>query len=195
LRECPPCDDETVAKMGPRGRGSSLDVGPVPIVKNVYPGVKVIYLSRQERGPRLENRYNPDLINPELFGNEAGEDEVPEVLNSYFLEKPEFHPFFSASTRLQFVRLQPMHPVPRSSVLSQHRRHLKPQLRMRPFHRVFAHHLLELIPVPGMQRRYAVFSNQPMVGRMRLTSDDTIRSETVKRSCRSGSVSIRSDQI
>jgi hypothetical protein len=52
----------------------------------------------------LEKSRNPDLINPELFGNDAGEDEVPEVLNSYFLDKPDFHPFFSVNTRLQFVR-------------------------------------------------------------------------------------------
>ena len=45
-----------------------------------------------------------DLINPDLFGNDAGEDEHPEVLNSYFLEKQEFLPFFSTERKLGFVR-------------------------------------------------------------------------------------------
>lgn len=45
-----------------------------------------------------------DLIDPELFGNEAGDDEDLEVLNSYFLNKPEFDRFYSPSTRLAFVR-------------------------------------------------------------------------------------------
>ena len=45
-----------------------------------------------------------DLINPGLFGNDAGEDESPEVLNSYFLEQPEFESFFDPATRLAFVR-------------------------------------------------------------------------------------------
>lgn len=45
-----------------------------------------------------------DLIAPDLFGNEAGDDEDLEVLDSYFLEKPEFEQFFSAKTRLAFVR-------------------------------------------------------------------------------------------
>ncbi len=45
-----------------------------------------------------------DLINPDLFGNDAGEDEHPEVLNSYFIEKQEFFPFFSPDRKLGFVR-------------------------------------------------------------------------------------------
>jgi hypothetical protein len=45
-----------------------------------------------------------DLINPDLFGNDAGEDEHPEVLNSYFIEKPEFFSFFSPDRKLGFVR-------------------------------------------------------------------------------------------
>ncbi|WP_322065346.1 P-loop ATPase, Sll1717 family [Burkholderia ubonensis] len=44
------------------------------------------------------------MIDPELFGNEAGDDEDLEVLNSYFLNKPEFDRFYSPSTRLAFVR-------------------------------------------------------------------------------------------
>lgn len=55
-----------------------------------------------------ENRSGPasrrDLIDPELFGNEAGDDEDVEILNSYFVEKPEFQRFFSPATRLAFVR-------------------------------------------------------------------------------------------
>lgn len=45
-----------------------------------------------------------DLINPDLFGNDAGEDEHPEVLNSYFLEKQEFVPFLALDRKLGFVR-------------------------------------------------------------------------------------------
>ena len=44
-----------------------------------------------------------DLIDPELFGNEAGEDEDSEVLSSYFVEKSDFERFFSANTRLAFA--------------------------------------------------------------------------------------------
>ena len=44
------------------------------------------------------------LRDPKLFGNEAGEDEDPEVLDSYFVTKPEFDRFFSADARLGFVR-------------------------------------------------------------------------------------------
>lgn len=52
----------------------------------------------------MQATQNPDLINPDLFGNDAGEDEIPEVLDSYFLEKPEFSPFFDPTKRLAFVR-------------------------------------------------------------------------------------------
>jgi hypothetical protein len=52
----------------------------------------------------VDNFQNPDLINPDLFGNDAGEDELPEVLNSYFLDKADFAPFFNLDTRLGFVR-------------------------------------------------------------------------------------------
>ena len=45
-----------------------------------------------------------DLLDPELFGNEAGDDEDLEILNSYFVEKPEFQRFFSSQVRLSFVR-------------------------------------------------------------------------------------------
>lgn len=45
-----------------------------------------------------------DLIDPELFGNEAGDDEDIEILNSYFVEKPDFERFYSPNTRIAFVR-------------------------------------------------------------------------------------------
>jgi hypothetical protein len=45
-----------------------------------------------------------DLVNAELFGNDAGEDEDPDVLNSYFVEKQEFQPFLSENIKLGFVR-------------------------------------------------------------------------------------------
>lgn len=45
-----------------------------------------------------------DLINQDLFGNDAGEDEHPEILNSYFIEKQEFQAFFNQQRKLGFVR-------------------------------------------------------------------------------------------
>lgn len=45
-----------------------------------------------------------DLADPELFGNEAGEDEDAAVLDSYFIRKPEFEQFYSVRSRLGFVR-------------------------------------------------------------------------------------------
>lgn len=52
----------------------------------------------------LKRPMRRDLADPELFGNEAGEDEDAEVLDSYFLKKPEFDRFYSAERRLAFVR-------------------------------------------------------------------------------------------
>jgi hypothetical protein len=45
-----------------------------------------------------------DLTSNELWGNEAGEDEGDEKLESYFLSKPEFAKFYSEKTKLLFVR-------------------------------------------------------------------------------------------
>ena len=45
-----------------------------------------------------------DLINSALFGNDAGEDEPLDVLNSYFIYKDQFDSFFDANVRLEFVR-------------------------------------------------------------------------------------------
>ncbi len=45
-----------------------------------------------------------ELADPELFGNEAGEDEDAEILASYFLDKPDFDYFYSDKKKLGFVR-------------------------------------------------------------------------------------------
>ena len=44
-----------------------------------------------------------DLLSNELFGNEAAEDESPEILSSYFVEKHEFTPFYNAKVKFQIV--------------------------------------------------------------------------------------------
>ena len=41
-----------------------------------------------------------DLLNPKLFGNEAGEDEEPEWLDAYFVDKPGFNLFGCNSPKL-----------------------------------------------------------------------------------------------
>ncbi len=61
-------------------------------------------MSDLERESARSMERRRDLIDPELFGNEAGDDEPIEVLDSYFLDKPEFHRFYSPLTRLAFVR-------------------------------------------------------------------------------------------
>ncbi len=45
-----------------------------------------------------------DLSDPSLFGNFAAEDEDPERLKSYFVEKPEFSSFEDAGTPISIVR-------------------------------------------------------------------------------------------
>ena len=45
-----------------------------------------------------------DLINPGLFGNEAGEDENKRRLNEYYLEKEKNKIFHSSERKLGFVR-------------------------------------------------------------------------------------------
>lgn len=47
---------------------------------------------------------NLDLSDAELFGNEAGEDENPEVLSSYFVKTRAFRPFFDEARPLCVVR-------------------------------------------------------------------------------------------
>ena len=45
-----------------------------------------------------------DMLNPELFGNEAGEDEDKKRLNDYYLEKDENSIFYDENRNLEFVR-------------------------------------------------------------------------------------------
>ncbi|MEA9563428.1 MULTISPECIES: hypothetical protein [unclassified Xanthomonas] len=44
-----------------------------------------------------------NLKDKDLFGNEAGEDENPEILNSYFVEHEDFSDFFDKSQALSIV--------------------------------------------------------------------------------------------
>ena len=45
-----------------------------------------------------------DLINPNLFGNQAGEDEDKSRLSDYYLEKEKNKIFHDANRKLGFVR-------------------------------------------------------------------------------------------
>ena len=45
-----------------------------------------------------------DFRDGTLFGNDAGEDELPEVLASYFVGQDAFAPFLSAANRLHIAR-------------------------------------------------------------------------------------------
>lgn len=45
-----------------------------------------------------------DFLSAELFGNEAGDDEDLEVLDSYFLDQIEFESFYSPDCKLSFAR-------------------------------------------------------------------------------------------
>lgn len=45
-----------------------------------------------------------DMLDPELFGNEAGEDEDKKRLNDYYLEKNKNKIFYEADRKLGFVR-------------------------------------------------------------------------------------------
>ena len=53
------------------------------------------FIWHRSHPPRL------DLAADDLFGNDAGEDECPEVLSSYFIDQPGFAPFLSRDQRLQ----------------------------------------------------------------------------------------------
>lgn len=57
---------------------------------------------------RRSGRTNPDgllkLADPNLFGNDAGEDESPEILASYFVDNDTFASFWDADIQLRFVR-------------------------------------------------------------------------------------------
>lgn len=45
-----------------------------------------------------------DLADETLFGNDAGEDESPEILASYFIDQPDFARFLRPSTKLAIAR-------------------------------------------------------------------------------------------
>src|SRR5688572_27125795 len=45
-----------------------------------------------------------DFSDPDLFGNEAAEEETPEILASYFVDKPFFDNFYSGKRRLAIIR-------------------------------------------------------------------------------------------
>lgn len=47
---------------------------------------------------------HPNFADGTLFGNDAGEDELPEVLVSYFVDQPAFANFLSEDTRFQIAR-------------------------------------------------------------------------------------------
>lgn len=50
-----------------------------------------------------QRKYQPhlDLAAEDLFGNDAGEDECPEVLSSYFIDQPAFKSFLSTKQKLK----------------------------------------------------------------------------------------------
>lgn len=52
----------------------------------------------------LATSLQPDLADGTLFGNDAGEDELPEVLASYFVDQPAFKNFLAETTRFQIAR-------------------------------------------------------------------------------------------
>lgn len=45
-----------------------------------------------------------DFADGSLFGNDAGEDELPQILNSYFVEQPAFAPFLSRAQNFRIAR-------------------------------------------------------------------------------------------
>jgi len=51
----------------------------------------------------IDNQVKINLKDKTLFGNEAGEDEDIEILNSYFLEKPIFDDFYENTTKLAVI--------------------------------------------------------------------------------------------
>lgn len=50
------------------------------------------------------NQMTVDLSDGALFGNDAGEDELPDILNSYFVDQIAFKPFFSKENPFQVAR-------------------------------------------------------------------------------------------
>lgn len=57
-----------------------------------------------QRGQSTQQVLQLPLKDEELFGNDAGEDEDPDVLASYFVSKEAFEPFFSRDRRVSVVR-------------------------------------------------------------------------------------------
>ena len=53
---------------------------------------------------RQHNNTTIDLCDPELFGNDAGEDEDKEVLVSYFVNQPAFSSFLKQKNRFCITR-------------------------------------------------------------------------------------------
>jgi hypothetical protein len=45
-----------------------------------------------------------DFRDGTLFGNDAGEDERPEILNSYFVDQPSFRSFFERGSNFRVAR-------------------------------------------------------------------------------------------
>jgi hypothetical protein len=50
------------------------------------------------------NSYYDEIDYAEIFGNDSGEDEPPELLAAYFVDIPEFKRFFSQDQKLAIVR-------------------------------------------------------------------------------------------
>ena len=46
---------------------------------------------------------NIDILNKELFGNDAGEDEKIEILNSYYVDRDDLKDFFDKEVKLNVV--------------------------------------------------------------------------------------------
>ena len=45
-----------------------------------------------------------DYMDGALFGNDAGEDEAPDILDSYFVDQPAFQPFFSRKNSFRIAK-------------------------------------------------------------------------------------------
>lgn len=54
--------------------------------------------------PKISNGFQLDFQDGTLFGNDAGEDEQPDVLASYFVDQFAFAPFLDRNVKLQIAR-------------------------------------------------------------------------------------------
>jgi hypothetical protein len=61
-------------------------------------------MHNQSDNENQPTRISLDLTDPDIFGNDAGEDEKPEVLASYFVDKPEFNRFFNPEQQFAVIR-------------------------------------------------------------------------------------------